>query len=57
MRRIVKGDTYESMAPSLEGILKDAPPDREQRVREAIQRAPGRMPGFRYNLEAHICVS
>jgi mono/diheme cytochrome c family protein len=49
MGRIVKDDTYESMAPSLEGILKDAPSDREQLVRETIQRGMRRMPGFRYN--------
>jgi mono/diheme cytochrome c family protein len=49
MGRIVKDDTYESMAPSLEGILKDAPTDREKFVREAIQQGSRRMPGFRYN--------
>jgi len=49
MGRIVKDDTYESMAPSLEGILKDAPSDREQLVRETIQQGMRRMPGFRYN--------
>ncbi len=49
MGRIVKDNTYESMAPSLEGILKDAPSDREKLVREAIQRGTRRMPGFRYN--------
>ena len=49
MGRIVKDDTYESMAPSLEGILKDAPSDRDQLVRETIQRGMRRMPGFRYN--------
>jgi len=49
MGRIVKDDTYESMAPSLEGILKNALPDREKLVREAIQRGSRLMPGFRYN--------
>jgi mono/diheme cytochrome c family protein len=49
MGRIVKDDTYESMAPSLEGILKDAPSDREELVRETIQRGSRLMPGFRYN--------
>jgi len=49
MGRIVKDDTYESMAPSLEGILKDAPSDRENLVRETIQQGMRRMPGFRYN--------
>jgi mono/diheme cytochrome c family protein len=49
MGRIVKDDTYESMAPSLEAILKDAPSDREKLVRETIQQGNRRMPGFRYN--------
>lgn len=49
MGRIVKDDTYKPMGPSLEGILKNAPPDREKLVREAIQRGSLRMPGFRYN--------
>ena len=52
MGRIVKDDTYEPMAPSLDGLLKDAPPDREKAVREQIQRGSLRMPGFRYNLTA-----
>jgi mono/diheme cytochrome c family protein len=49
MGRIVKDDMYESMAPSLEGILKNAPSDREKLVRETIQQGMRRMPGFRYN--------
>jgi mono/diheme cytochrome c family protein len=51
MGRIVKDETYESMAPSLEGILKDvpSPSDREKLVRETIQRGSRLMPGFRYN--------
>jgi mono/diheme cytochrome c family protein len=49
MGRIVKDDTFESMAPSLEGILKNAPSDREKLVRETIQQGIRRMPGFRYN--------
>ena len=50
MGRIVKDDTYEPMAPKLDGLLKDAAPDREKLVRELIQRGSLRMPGFRYNL-------
>lgn len=50
MGRIVKDETYEPMAPSLNGLLKDAPPDREKLVREQILRGSLRMPGFRYNL-------
>ena len=49
MGRIVKNETYEPMAPSLDGLLKDAPPDREKVVREQIQQGSLRMPGFRYN--------
>ena len=52
MGRIVKDDTYEPMAPSLDGLLKDASPDREQAVREQIQQGSLRMPGFRYNFTA-----
>lgn len=47
--RIVKDETYQPMAPSLEGVLKEAPPDRERVVREQIQRGSLRMPGFRFN--------
>ena len=47
--RIVKDETYQPMAPSLEGVLRDAPPDRERVIREQIQRGSLRMPGFRYN--------
>lgn len=50
--RIVKDDTYEPMAPSLNGVLKEAPPDREKLIREQIQRGSLRMPGFRYNFTA-----
>ena len=49
MGRIVKDQTYQPMAPSLEGVLKDVPPDRERVIREQIQRGSLRMPGFRYN--------
>ena len=49
MGRIVKDESYEPMAPSLEGVLKDALPDREKVVREQIQQGSLRMPGFRYN--------
>ncbi len=49
MGRIVKDETYEPMAPSLDGLLKDAPPGREKVVREQIQQGSLRMPGFRYN--------
>ena len=50
MGRIVKDETYEPMAPKLDGLLKDAAPDREKLVREQILRGSLRMPGFRYNL-------
>lgn len=49
MGRIVKDKTYEPMAPSLDGLFEDAPPDRERVIREQIQRGSLRMPGFRYN--------
>lgn len=48
--RLVKDNTYEPMAPSLEGILQDANPAREELIRGQIQRGSLRMPGFRYNL-------
>ena len=41
MGRIVKDDTYEPMAPRLEGVLKDATPEREKLVRERFSEAPG----------------
>jgi len=47
--RIVKDDTYEPMGPRLDGVLKEAAPDREKLIREQIQRGSLRMPGFRYN--------
>lgn len=47
--RVVKDTNYEPMAPSLEGVLKDASPDREEAVLGQIQRGSLRMPGFRYN--------
>lgn len=49
MGRIVKDETYAPMAPSLDGLFEDAPPDRERVIREQIQRGSLRMPGFRYN--------
>jgi mono/diheme cytochrome c family protein len=49
MGRIVKDDTFEPMGPRLDGVLKDASPDREKLVREQIQRGSLRMPGFRYS--------
>ena len=49
MGRIVKDETYEPMAPSLDGLFEDALPDRERVIREQIQRGSLRMPGFRYN--------
>ena len=49
MGRIVKDDTYQPMAPKLDGVLKNATPDRETAVREFVQRGSLRMPGFRYN--------
>ena len=50
MGRIVKDDKYEPMAPRLDGVLKNATPDREKVVRGFIQQGSLRMPGFRYNL-------
>ena len=47
--RIVKDDTYQPMAPRLDGVLKNASPDREKTVRGFIQQGSLRMPGFRYN--------
>lgn len=49
MGRIVKDDTYQPMAPRLDGVLKSASPDREKAVRGFIQQGSLRMPGFRYN--------
>jgi mono/diheme cytochrome c family protein len=49
MGRIVKDDTYQPMAPRLNGVLRNAAPEREKLVRELIQRGSPRMPGFRYN--------
>lgn len=37
--------------PSLEGLLKGAPPEREQAVREFIRKGSLNMPGFQYALE------
>lgn len=48
MGRIVKDDTYQPMAPRLDGVLRSASPDREKAVREFIQQGSLRMPGFRY---------
>jgi mono/diheme cytochrome c family protein len=50
MGRIVKDDTYQPMGPRLDGVLKDATPERTAVVRQVIQRGSLRMPGFRYNL-------
>ena len=49
MGRIVKDDRYEPMAPRLDGVLKNATPEREKAVRTFIQVGSQRMPGFRYN--------
>ena len=49
MGRIVKDDKFEPMAPRLDGVLKNATPEREKGVRQFIQQGSLRMPGFRYN--------
>jgi mono/diheme cytochrome c family protein len=49
MGRIVKDDTYQPMAPRLDGVLRNATPEREKAVRTFIQVGSQRMPGFRYN--------
>ena len=49
MGRIVKDDRYEPMAPRLDGVLKNATPEREKGVRTIVQMGSARMPGFRYN--------
>jgi mono/diheme cytochrome c family protein len=49
MGRIVKDDRYQPMAPRLDGVLKNATPEREKAVRTFIQVGSQRMPGFRYN--------
>lgn len=49
MGRIVKDDVHEPMGPRLEGVLKNALPEREKEVREQIQRGSPRMPGFEYS--------
>jgi mono/diheme cytochrome c family protein len=49
MGRIVKDDRFEPMAPRLDGVLRNATPEREKAVRTFIQQGSQRMPGFRYN--------
>jgi len=49
MGRIVKDDVYEPMGPRLNGVLKNALPEREKAVRAQIQRGSPRMPGFQYS--------
>ena len=48
MGRIVKDDVYKPMGPALDGVLKEASPDREKLIRQQIQRGSPRMPGFQY---------
>lgn len=46
--RVLKNEAHESMARSLEGLFKSAPPTREADVRILVQSGNLRMPGFRY---------
>jgi mono/diheme cytochrome c family protein len=48
--RIIKDEKFNSMGPSLSGVLKDASPSREAEIREFIQKGTLRMPGFQYGL-------
>jgi cytochrome c2 len=48
--RIIKDEKFNSMGPSLSGVLKDASPAREAEIREFIQKGTLRMPGFQYGL-------
>ena len=48
--RIIKDEKFNSMGPSLSGVLKDATPGREAEIREFIQKGTLRMPGFQYGL-------
>ena len=50
--RVVKDNNYQPMAPTLDGILRDATAAREELIRGQIQRGSLRMPGFRYNFTA-----
>jgi mono/diheme cytochrome c family protein len=42
---------YPNKAPSLEGLLKGASPDKERAVREQIRNGSTNMPGFQYGLD------
>jgi mono/diheme cytochrome c family protein len=46
--RIIKDDKYQPMAPLLNGVLKDASPEREADVRQFISQGTLRMPGWKY---------
>jgi len=50
--RVLKNETHEPMAPTLNGVLKDASAAREAAVREQIAEGSLRMPGFRHGLTA-----
>jgi mono/diheme cytochrome c family protein len=43
--------TLPSYGPSLTGVFKNAKPDREKFIREAIAKGGPNMPGFQYGLE------
>ena len=42
---------WPNRAPSLEGLLKGAPPEKDQAVREVILKGSLNMPGFQYGLD------
>lgn len=46
--RVLKNESHDPMAKSLNGVFKDAPPNREEAVRDLIRRGNLRMPGFQY---------
>lgn len=46
--RVLKNESHDPMARSLNGLFKDAPPNREAAVRALIRSGNPRMPGFQY---------
>jgi mono/diheme cytochrome c family protein len=49
---LAKSGPVPGAGPSLKGVLKDASPEREAKVRTQIRIGSARMPGFQYGLTA-----
>ena len=49
--KIQKPKTVPAAAPLLDGVLKNAPPNKEALVRNQILKGSPNMPGFQYGLE------